>query len=231
MTLALAGEFALANADLDGAVASYVKAAQASDDPAIAVQATHVALAGKRWDAAQTAYRALAVDPAERSGFVAGARDARDPQRRSEIRAGRSAKTAEPARRQRMAHGRAGARRCRRQEAGGRSARKAGDAGSARREAGNLDRGRPARIATRRQGARRHARAARGEKIRHGRNVYLGGAGESAGRRQGRRARHLRRSAQARQQERASAHGVRGVARTTRRQRAGGEAARARSAG
>ena len=36
MTLALAGEFALANADLDGAVASYVKAAQASDDPAIA---------------------------------------------------------------------------------------------------------------------------------------------------------------------------------------------------
>ena len=57
MTLALAGEFALANADLDGAVASYVKAAQASDDPAIAMQATHVALAGKHWDAAQTAYQ------------------------------------------------------------------------------------------------------------------------------------------------------------------------------
>jgi tetratricopeptide (TPR) repeat protein len=57
MTLALAGEFALANADLDGAVDSYVKAAQASDDPAIAAQATRVAIAGKHWDAAQTTYQ------------------------------------------------------------------------------------------------------------------------------------------------------------------------------
>ena len=57
MTLALAGEFALANADLDGAVANYVKAAQASDDPAIAAQATRIAIAGKHWDAAQTAYQ------------------------------------------------------------------------------------------------------------------------------------------------------------------------------
>ncbi len=57
MTLALAGEFALANGDLDGAVATYVKAAQASDDPAIAAQATHVAIAGRHWDSAQTAYQ------------------------------------------------------------------------------------------------------------------------------------------------------------------------------
>src|SRR3978361_362767 len=56
MTLALAGEFALANGDLEGAIASYAKAAQTSEDPAIAMQATHVALAGKKGDAAQAAY-------------------------------------------------------------------------------------------------------------------------------------------------------------------------------
>jgi tetratricopeptide (TPR) repeat protein len=57
LTLALAGEFALANADLNGAVANYVKAAQASDDPAIAAQATRVSIGAKHWDAAQTAYQ------------------------------------------------------------------------------------------------------------------------------------------------------------------------------
>ena len=56
-TLTLAGEFALANADLDGAVRSYVKAAQAGDDPAIAAQATRVAIVAKHWDAAQVAYQ------------------------------------------------------------------------------------------------------------------------------------------------------------------------------
>jgi tetratricopeptide (TPR) repeat protein len=57
LTLALAGEFALANADLNGAVANYVKAAQASDDPAIAAQATRVSIGAKHWDDAQTAYQ------------------------------------------------------------------------------------------------------------------------------------------------------------------------------
>ncbi len=57
LTLALAGEFALADADLQSATDNYVKAAQASDDPAIAAQATHVAIAAKRWDAANSAFQ------------------------------------------------------------------------------------------------------------------------------------------------------------------------------
>lgn len=52
LTLTLAGEFALANADLNTATDNYVKAAQASDDPAIAAQATRIAIAAKRWDEA-----------------------------------------------------------------------------------------------------------------------------------------------------------------------------------
>ena len=56
LTLALAGEFALADADLQSAADNYVKAAQASDDPAIAAQATRVAIAAKRWDAANATF-------------------------------------------------------------------------------------------------------------------------------------------------------------------------------
>jgi tetratricopeptide (TPR) repeat protein len=54
LTLALAGEFALADADLQSATDNYVNAAQASDDPAIAAQATRVAIAAKRWDEANS---------------------------------------------------------------------------------------------------------------------------------------------------------------------------------
>ena len=55
LTLTLAGEFALADADLEGAAKQYVKAAQISDDPAIVAQATRVAIAAKQWSAAATA--------------------------------------------------------------------------------------------------------------------------------------------------------------------------------
>jgi tetratricopeptide (TPR) repeat protein len=57
LTLTLAGEFALANADLNAATDSYVKAAQASDDPAIAAQATRIAIAAKRWDEANATFK------------------------------------------------------------------------------------------------------------------------------------------------------------------------------
>lgn len=51
----LAGELALAEADSESAARSYADAAQASDDPAIAEQATHVAIASKQWEFAHTA--------------------------------------------------------------------------------------------------------------------------------------------------------------------------------
>jgi tetratricopeptide (TPR) repeat protein len=54
LTNALAAEFALANTDLGAAARDYAQAAQASDDPAIAAQATRVAIAAKQWDAART---------------------------------------------------------------------------------------------------------------------------------------------------------------------------------
>ena len=53
LTNALAAEFALANTDLGAAARDYAQAAQASDDPAIAAQATRVAIAAKQWDAAR----------------------------------------------------------------------------------------------------------------------------------------------------------------------------------
>jgi tetratricopeptide (TPR) repeat protein len=57
LTLALAAEFALADADLQTAADNYAKAAQASDDPGIAAQATRVAIAAKRWDVAKSTYQ------------------------------------------------------------------------------------------------------------------------------------------------------------------------------
>lgn len=69
----LAGELALTSADPENAVSHYVDAAQASEDPAIAEQATHIAIAGKQWEAAHTAllrWQAL-------NGDEAGVRQAR----------------------------------------------------------------------------------------------------------------------------------------------------------
>jgi len=54
LTNSLAAEFALADADLQTASANYARAAQASSDPAIAAQATRVALAAKQWDVARS---------------------------------------------------------------------------------------------------------------------------------------------------------------------------------
>ena len=54
LTNSLAAEFALADADLETAATNYVRAAQASSDPAVAAQATRVALAAKQWDSART---------------------------------------------------------------------------------------------------------------------------------------------------------------------------------
>ncbi|MDR3387027.1 MAG: tetratricopeptide repeat protein [Rudaea sp.] len=53
LTSALAAEFALADADLEAASRDYAKAAQISDDPAIAAQATRVAIAARQWDQAR----------------------------------------------------------------------------------------------------------------------------------------------------------------------------------
>ncbi|MEP6484518.1 MAG: tetratricopeptide repeat protein [Rudaea sp.] len=57
LTLTLAGEFALADADLASAARNYVKAAEASADPAVASQATRIAIAARQWDAADSAFR------------------------------------------------------------------------------------------------------------------------------------------------------------------------------
>jgi tetratricopeptide (TPR) repeat protein len=51
----LAGELALVDADSATAARRYVDAAQASEDPAIAEQATHIAIAGRQWEAAHAA--------------------------------------------------------------------------------------------------------------------------------------------------------------------------------
>ncbi len=51
----LAGELALTAADPETAARRYVEAAEASDDPAIAEQATHIAIASKQWEPAHTA--------------------------------------------------------------------------------------------------------------------------------------------------------------------------------
>jgi tetratricopeptide (TPR) repeat protein len=49
----LAGQFALAAGDLPGAAREFARAARASDDPALAAQATRVALAGRQWELAR----------------------------------------------------------------------------------------------------------------------------------------------------------------------------------
>jgi len=55
LALELAGEFALNHGDLDTAANRFVQAAQVSDDPDIAAQATRVAIAAKQWKQAHTA--------------------------------------------------------------------------------------------------------------------------------------------------------------------------------
>ena len=66
LTSALAAEFALADADLESASRDYTQAAQLSDDPAFAAQATRVALAAHRWDDARAALaRWQALSPAD----------------------------------------------------------------------------------------------------------------------------------------------------------------------
>ncbi len=55
LALVLAGEFALAAGDLAAAAADYVRAAQASGDPAIAAQAARVAVAAQQWPQAHDA--------------------------------------------------------------------------------------------------------------------------------------------------------------------------------
>jgi tetratricopeptide (TPR) repeat protein len=53
LKLMLAGQFALSSGDLSGAARDYSQAARLSDDPALAGQATHIALAAKQWDLAR----------------------------------------------------------------------------------------------------------------------------------------------------------------------------------
>jgi len=51
----LAAELALTDGDTAAATQRYVDAAQASNDPAVAEQATHIAIASKQWEPARTA--------------------------------------------------------------------------------------------------------------------------------------------------------------------------------
>jgi tetratricopeptide (TPR) repeat protein len=53
LTPLLAAEFALTEGDLDAAARDYAQAAQVSDDPAVAAQATRVAIAAKQWPQVQ----------------------------------------------------------------------------------------------------------------------------------------------------------------------------------
>lgn len=55
ITHLLAGELALSAADPENAARHYVQAAEASGDPAVAEQATHIAIASKQWETAHTA--------------------------------------------------------------------------------------------------------------------------------------------------------------------------------
>ena len=66
LTSTLAAEFALANGDLETAVREYAQAAQASDEPAVAAQATRVALAAQQWEPARAAFaRWQTLNPAD----------------------------------------------------------------------------------------------------------------------------------------------------------------------
>ena len=66
LTNSLAAEFALADADLETAAKNYAHAAQASNDPAVAAQATRVAIAAKQWDIARaTLKRWLELKPGD----------------------------------------------------------------------------------------------------------------------------------------------------------------------
>jgi tetratricopeptide (TPR) repeat protein len=69
LTLVMAGEFALANGDLDDAVQNYARAAQVSDDPAVAGQATRVAIAARQWPAAHAALERWQALQAEDAGI------------------------------------------------------------------------------------------------------------------------------------------------------------------
>ena len=66
LTNSLAAEFALADADLETAAKNYARAAQASNDPALAAQATRVAIAARQWDMARGALaRWIELKPAD----------------------------------------------------------------------------------------------------------------------------------------------------------------------
>jgi tetratricopeptide (TPR) repeat protein len=69
----LVGELALADADTEAAARNYLEAAQASEDPAIAEQATHLAIASRQWDSARLALSRWQV----LNGDEAGVRQAR----------------------------------------------------------------------------------------------------------------------------------------------------------
>ena len=53
LKLLLAGQFALNSGDLPGAAHDFAQASRLTDDPALAGQATHIALAAKQWDLAR----------------------------------------------------------------------------------------------------------------------------------------------------------------------------------
>ncbi|HZP67136.1 MAG TPA: tetratricopeptide repeat protein, partial [Rudaea sp.] len=55
LTNAMSGEFALQDSDLKSAARAYVQAARTSNDPAMAAQATRVAIAAAEWDEAREA--------------------------------------------------------------------------------------------------------------------------------------------------------------------------------
>jgi tetratricopeptide (TPR) repeat protein len=71
LTQLMSAEFAIADSRLDVAADAYVRATELSDDPAVAEQATRVALAAKRWDQArQTLARWQALNPKESDGVI-----------------------------------------------------------------------------------------------------------------------------------------------------------------
>ncbi len=69
LTPLLAAEFALADGDLDTAASEYAKAARVSDDPAVAAQATRMAIAAKQWPQAQASLLRWQSLAAEDSGI------------------------------------------------------------------------------------------------------------------------------------------------------------------
>jgi len=69
MTQVIAGEFALNDANAESAAKLYADAAQRSDDPVVAEQATRVAIAGRQWQVAQASLARWQVLVGESAGF------------------------------------------------------------------------------------------------------------------------------------------------------------------